>query len=191
MVHDISKRIVGHCGLIGDNVAVAVGIALGSSQPVTCFFGDGAAEEDYVLASLGYAGSHKLKILFVCEDNDLSVLTPTKDRRTWFLDDVARAFEIPAVDITDDPWLIEHEARELSKNLPALLNIRTCRDVWHVGTGSDGEPEWDRWSAVNEELKKLNLIPEAFKIKNKVSQEIEALWKERLQIQSETLPKRT
>ena len=29
-------------------------------------FGDGAAEEDYVLAAMGFAATHKLPVLFVC-----------------------------------------------------------------------------------------------------------------------------
>ena len=66
----------GHVGLIGDQVPVAAGFSLVKNDKITvCYFGDGAAEEDYVLATLGFASQKKLKILFICDDNNLSVLT--------------------------------------------------------------------------------------------------------------------
>lgn len=186
-IHDFEKKILGHNGLIGDQVGVAVGVALGAKgERVTCVFGDGAAEEDYVHASLGYAATQKLPILFVCEDNDLSVLTPTKDRRNWQLEDVSKAYGMPAVDITDDPWLIEHHVRKLSTQLPAVINIRTCRDVWHVGTGTDGPPEWNRHELIQKELARLGLTEEAAQIAKQTDKYTEELWKERLQILSES-----
>ena len=191
-IHDIHKKIIGHCGLIGDQVGVSVGIALAKPEDrVVCFFGDGAAEEDYVLAALSYAASRQLQILFVCDDNDLSVLTPTKDRRTWLLEDVARAFGMRAVDIADDPWLIAHHARLLSKQLPALINVRTCRDVWHVGTGTDGAPEWNRFALTQEALEKTGLGVQAKEISDQERDRVEALWQERLQKRSKTLPAST
>ncbi len=191
-IHDIEKKILGHNGLIGDQVGVAVGVALAKpDHRVTCIFGDGAAEEDYVLSSLGYAATKNLKILFVCEDNDLSVLTPTVDRRSWNVETVAHALGMPAVDITDDPWLIEHHVRNLSGTLPALINIRTCRDVWHVGTGTDGPPEWNRHELMHAELGRLRLSDQAQSIALETQIYIEGLWNERLQRQSEILRKNT
>ncbi len=190
--HDLTNKIIGHCGLIGDQVPVAVGVALGApDEKVLCIFGDGAAEEDYVLSALGYAATRKLKCLFVCDDNDLSVLTPTKDRRSWLMEDVAKAFGMPSVDITDDPWLIHYHAKRLSLELPALINVRTCRKNWHVGTGRDGEPEWDRFQLVEAELKRLGLWDGATKVNFETKQTVEKLWQERLQIQSENLPAST
>ena len=154
MIHDFKNKIIGHAGLIGDHVPVATGMAyIKKNDYFVCFFGDGAAEEDYVLAALGYAATRKLKILFVCDDNDLSVLTPIKDRRTWQITDVAKSFGIPSVDSSDDPWNIYHWASKYKKNLPALINVRTCRDTWHVGTGTDGKPEWDRFKITKDKLK--------------------------------------
>ena len=69
----------GHVGLIGDQVPVSAGFSLIKSDRVTiCYFGDGAAEEDYVLATFGFASKNKLKTLFICDDNDFSVLTKLK-----------------------------------------------------------------------------------------------------------------
>lgn len=156
MIHDFKKKIIGHCGLIGDQVPVAIGLGLVKKKhKIVCFFGDGAAEEDYVLAALSYATKNNSKILFVCDDNDLSVLTPIKDRRKWKLKDVAQSFGMNAVDITDDPWLIDHWTKKLKNSLPALINIRTCRDIWHVGSGKDNFLDWNRFEITKKKLKKI------------------------------------
>lgn len=148
---EIAKGIIGHNGLIGDHVPVAVGVAYADREtPVVCLFGDGAAEEDYVLGAVGFAVTHQLNVVFVCEDNDLSVLTPVNARRSWNLSDVTRGFGLTAIDIVDDPCQIYYYAKELPR--PCLLNIRTCRMCWHVGAGIDGPPEWDRYALVKADL---------------------------------------
>ncbi len=186
-IHDPDIRMIGHEGLIAEHVPIAVGAALADpGSTVVCFFGDGAVEEDYFFGALGFAATHKLKILFVCEDNDLSVLTPTTDRRSWQIQDVARSVGIRAVDITDDPWLVRHHAKELAGELPAFINCRTCRCYWHVGAGKDGPPEWDRFALVKQKLDELGLGGEAGKLETQMKEEIELLWKSRLQTLSAT-----
>ncbi|MBF0125144.1 MAG: hypothetical protein HQL60_07395, partial [Magnetococcales bacterium] len=104
--HDNGIDIYGHHGLIGENVPQGVGAALGNGRPTLCVFGDGAAEEDYVLSAFGFAATHKLPVLFVCIDNDLSILTEVAVRRSWDVAEVARSFGVPAVDTADDPWAV-------------------------------------------------------------------------------------
>ncbi|MEX2614774.1 MAG: thiamine pyrophosphate-dependent enzyme [Alphaproteobacteria bacterium] len=183
-IHDIANRIIGHVGLIGDQVPVAAGVALTNpGDQVICFFGDGAAEEDYVLAALGFAATRRLNILFVCEDNDLSVLTPTSVRRNWNIADVATSFGLESVEIADDPWLVSYWADRL-KGRPALMNVKTCREIWHVGTGNDGPPEWDRFQLTRETMAHIGLGRNARSIEDRATAEIEELWAKRLQIQS-------
>lgn len=180
---DFENRIIGHSGLIGDHVPIAVGVAMAKPQDrVVCFFGDGAAEEDYVLAALGTAASWGSQVLFVCEDNDLSVLTPTEVRRKWRLAEVAKSFGLDAVDITDDPWLVAHHAATLK--LPALINVRTCRELWHNGTGQDGPPEWDRFALTQARMAALGLAAEAAAIETETQTYVEELWRARLQTRS-------
>ncbi|MFA5083871.1 MAG: thiamine pyrophosphate-dependent enzyme [Candidatus Paceibacterota bacterium] len=181
MIQDPNIRMIGHHGLIGENVPLGVGFALGSNQNTVCFFGDAAAEEDYALGAMGFASTHKLPILFVCEDNGLSILTPTKVRRNWEIADVAKALKLPAIDITDDPWLIAYHAEELGKNLPALINCRTCRHFWHAGVGIDSSPEWDRLALVKKELKRLGIHFE--ETENQTKKYIDELWGKQLQKQ--------
>lgn len=146
-IFDKSKNIYGHVGLIGDQVPVAAGFSLVKKKTTVCFFGDGAAEEDYVLATLGFAAHKKLKILFVCDDNDLSVLTKTKDRRSWNLAKVAKSFGLTTADITDDPITIYKTSKKIKNKLPALINIKTCREFWHEGHNKDkkNKNDWNRF----------------------------------------------
>jgi len=184
-IQDREIKMIGHEGLIGEHIPIAVGTALGApNEKVVCFFGDGAVEEDYMYGGLGFAATHKLPVLFICEDNDLSVLTPTSERRSWKIDDIVRSMGIPSVDIADDPWLVRHHVQQFSGQLPALLNIRTCRGLWHVGTGNDGPSEWNRFALVKEKLNELGFSEQAKQIESETKQFIENLWTERSQIQS-------
>jgi pyruvate dehydrogenase E1 component alpha subunit len=174
--HADGISIYGHHGLIGENVPQAVGAALGNGRHTVCFFGDGAAEEDYVLAAMGFAASKKLPVLFVCIDNDLSILTPISERRSWDITQIAEAFGMPAVDCADDPWAVLHHTQELIKRLPAFINCRVCRGYWHAGIGMDGPPEWDRYEIVRQELIRQGMKQQTQNIELSVRNEMEQLW---------------
>lgn len=166
----------GHHGLIGENVPLGVGAALGSGKNTVCIFGDGAAEEDYVLAAMGFAATHKLPVLFVCIDNNLSILTPVEVRRSWSIVDVAASFGIHSMEVSDDPWAVLHHTREMTKTLPALINFNVCRGYWHVGTGVDGAPKWDRFQMVKDNLVQLGLESEMHEVENEICNSMEELW---------------
>ena len=74
-----------------------------------------------------------------------------------------------------------HHAKRLSASLPALINIHVCRELWHAGTGKDGEPEWNRFEMVKEELEKLGLGIEAEAIENVTKKCLDELWDVKLQ----------
>lgn len=175
-IQDRAIRMVGHSGLMGDQVPIAVGAALASRERVLTLFGDAAGEEDYIASAMGYAASKHLPLLFVCEDNNLSILTKVEVRRSWSLVDLARAFGMPAVDITDDPWLIADEVQALAARLPAFVNVRTCRHLWHAGVGSDGEPEWDRHALVLEEVARLGLAEKAATLEKEAQDLVKEAW---------------
>lgn len=180
-IHDPSIGMWGHSGLMGDQVPIGVGYALATRKQTLIVVGDASGEEDYALAAMGYAATKKLPVLFVCEDNDLSILTPVNVRRSWSLPTVARSFGMPGVDITDDPWLVGHWTRELRDSLPAYLNIRTCRALWHAGAGSDGPPEWDRLELIKEKLDTLGLSEERKRIEAEEQEKVSTLWRERIE----------
>jgi acetoin:2,6-dichlorophenolindophenol oxidoreductase subunit alpha len=180
-IHSPKIGMFGHSGLMGDQVPISVGAALGAGKPVLTVMGDASAEEDYIYGALGFAATKKLPVLFVCEDNDLSILTRTPVRRSWTLCGLAQGLGLPAVDITDDPWLIAHHVQELSQQLPALINIRTCRGLWHAGSGCDGPPEWDRFALIKDTMRILGLEKDTVAIESDTERTVQDLWAGRLQ----------
>tara|TARA_B100001248_G_scaffold262596_1_gene259869 strand:- start:5184 stop:6014 length:831 start_codon:yes stop_codon:yes gene_type:complete len=137
------KNIYGHDGLMGNQVPIGVGACFASKIPTIIFIGDSAAEEDYSLSSIGWASTKKLPILFIVEDNNLSILTEKKVRRNWEMHDVAKGMKVISYDIKDDPIEIYDHLKN-SFNEPILLNINTVRKFWHAGAGTDGE-NFDRY----------------------------------------------
>lgn len=132
------NNMYGHDGMMGSNAPIAVGHCYSSRKPTIVFLGDAAAEEDYALSSYGWASTHNLPILFVVEDNGLSILTKTEVRRNWRIADVANAMKLEAYDIDDDPEDILNVSDNFFKK-PMLINVATHRKYWHSGSGSDGE----------------------------------------------------
>jgi len=137
------KNIYGHDGLMGNQVPIGVGACFASKTPTIVFVGDSAAEEDYSLSSIGWASTKKLPILFIVEDNNLSILTEKKVRRNWEMHDVAKGMKVLSYDIKDDPMEIYDHLKN-SFNEPILLNINTVRKFWHAGAGKD-EENFDRY----------------------------------------------
>ena len=119
------KKIYGHDGLMGSQVPIAVGYCFATRKPTIVFVGDSAAEEDYSLSAIGWAVTKKLPILFVIEDNNLSILTKKKVRRSWEMSDVAIGFGMKhSYNISDDPLVIKKHMKNVFEE-PMLLNINT------------------------------------------------------------------
>ena len=108
--------------------------------------GDASAEEDYVLGALGWASTKKLPILFIVEDNNLSILTKKKVRRNWNMHDVARSFKMKGYNLSDSPKEIVKYQKYFFKE-PMLLNINTNRLFWHAGAGKDSDDIFDRYKS--------------------------------------------
>ena len=83
---------------------------------------------------------------------------------------------MPAIDVSDDPWTILSTASGLRNSLPALINIYSCRRNWHVGVGTDGPPEWDRFELVTKRLAELGLTEYAQMISEQEKSAMEQLW---------------
>lgn len=179
-IHDPKIHMWGHSGHMGDQAPISVGYALATGKTCLTVVGDASGEEDYAIAAMGFAATKKLPLLFVCEDNDRSILTPVSVRRSWSLATVAESFGLHGREITDDPWLIAHHVRELKGQLPAYLNIHTCRALWHAGAGCDGAPEWDRNELTRKTLDSLGLNGRRIAIEQETAAEVAALWKRHL-----------
>ena len=78
---DLAAGFLGAVPIVGSTISIGVGAALASvlqgvPQLTAIFFGDGATEAGVFHESLNFAAIHKLPVLFVCENNLYSVLTP-------------------------------------------------------------------------------------------------------------------
>jgi pyruvate dehydrogenase E1 component alpha subunit len=171
------KNIFGHDGLMGSQVPIAVGHCYETRHPTIVYMGDASAEEDYVLGALGWAGTKNLPILFVVEDNNLSILTEKRVRRTWNICDVANSFNVRGFDIQDSPTGIKEHLSDVFDG-PLLLNINTHRKFWHSGAGIDDENIFDRY-----EKEKRFFGAKGNQIDLKSKKEVEDAWDRQLEIQ--------
>jgi len=83
---DLEAGFMGATPVVGGTIPLAVGTAwacslLQTGQVTAVFFGDGCFEEGVMHESLNFAALHKLPIIFVCENNTLSVYTRCEDRQ--------------------------------------------------------------------------------------------------------------
>ena len=176
-IHSLNINMYGHDGHMGSQVPIAVGACFSSQKPTIVFVGDSAAEEDYVLGALGWASTKNLPILFVVEDNNLSILTEKKVRRNWNIHDVAKSFKIQAYEIDDDSDQIKNYQSLFFKR-PLLLNIKTNRIFWHAGAGQDPGEKFDRYI---DKMKKIGKY--AIDIDKKNNKKIKKLWVKQLEKQ--------
>ena len=162
---------------MGSQVPIAVGHCYKTRHPTIVYMGDASAEEDYVLGAMGWASTKKLPILFVVEDNNLSILTEKRIRRNWEMPDVAKAFNMTGIQIDDDPLAISAALTRVFEG-PMLVNISTHRKFWHSGAGIDDENIFDRY-----EEEKIWFGEEGKKIHEHYKKEVELKWKRQLEIQ--------
>jgi pyruvate dehydrogenase E1 component alpha subunit len=173
-IQSIEKNIFGHDGLMGSQVPIAVGHCYHTKKPTIVFMGDASAEEDYVGSAIGWASTKNLPILFVVEDNNLSILTEKKVRRNWSINELGLAYKVESYDIEDDPVEIFNHLTNLFKK-PLLLNVRTVRKYWHSGAGTDGD-FFDRYEFLKTNISEQSIIDDE---NNKVK--VEQLWQSRLE----------
>lgn len=173
---DPEIKFFGHSGLVADHVPQAVGYAFATRKPVVCFFGDSAVEEDVFMPALGFAATENLPVLFVCEDNGLSVVTRTEKRRSWSALKVARGYDIATFDAIDNPQIIYDVAHSfLHFQTPVFLEVSCCRKYRHVGIGVDNDMAWNRMRAVCDEAVKAN-YDETVRLESEAVNEMRRLW---------------
>jgi TPP-dependent pyruvate/acetoin dehydrogenase alpha subunit len=102
--------------IVGGVLPIATGIAAGikrsgDKNKVVCFLGEMTSETGIAHECIKYSTQHELPILFVVEDNEQSVCTPTRD--VWGM-----------------------EALTYEKNRPANVLYYRYRNKWpHAGSG--------------------------------------------------------
>jgi pyruvate/2-oxoglutarate/acetoin dehydrogenase E1 component len=155
--------------VVGTTIPLAVGAALanqyqGTADVVVSFFGDGAVEEGVFWESLNFACLKRLRVLFVCEDNDLAIHTPTHQRQGFRSIPKAVAGFQCHVHHCDGSDLMEviASARHLLRLMeeeqrPALLHCTYVRLLEHVGIREDFDVGYRR-RPTPEELERLDPV---------------------------------
>ena len=174
-IHCKKINMFGHDGHMGTQVPIGTGACFESKKPTIVFMGDASAEEDYVLGALGWASTKKLPILFIVEDNNLSILTEKKVRRNWHMHEVAKSFKMKGFEISDNPLDILKYKNFFFKE-PMLLNISTNRLFWHSGAGIDSDKIFDRYNFL---MKKIG--DEAFDHNKKINFWMKKKWEKILE----------
>ncbi len=133
----------GENSIVGAGVAIALGAALsakmaGKKSVVVTAFGEGAMNQGAVHESMNFAAYMNLPLLFVCENNTYSELTPTAEMvRMNDLYRRAEGYGIPGVRVDgNDPEAVRRvmsgfvEAARAGQG-PALIEAMTQRLVGH------------------------------------------------------------
>lgn len=143
----------GENSIVGAGAPIAVGAALaakydGSGRVAVTVFGDGAMNQGAVTEAMNFAAAFGLGVIFICENNRYSELTPINDMvANPNLSQRATALGIPAVRIDGNDLQQVRTAVRLSVASaaagrgPSFIEAHTQRIVGHyIGDGEQYRP---------------------------------------------------
>ena len=161
---DLSVNFMTSIPIIGSSVPLAVGNALSEklkkkNNVSVCFFGDAAIEEGVLHECMNFASLKKLKVLFVCENNQFSIFTHLNQRqpKNRSIEKIALAHNIAykTVDCFDVKKVIDATSKSLkyiqNNSSPYFLVLNTYRWKEHCGPSNDDhlnyrdKVETERW----------------------------------------------
>ena len=145
---DVRHNYLGAYAIVGQQVALATGlglalrraVTLGQRPPslVTCFFGDGAANQGTTLEGLNLSSVFSLPCLFVCENNQYAVSAPAREMvGGGSVAARAQGFGIEAAEVNGMDVLEVRRAAQaarqqiLDSERPYLLELKTYRYRGH------------------------------------------------------------
>jgi TPP-dependent pyruvate/acetoin dehydrogenase alpha subunit len=146
---DPATGFFGAHAVVGGNINIAAGVALsmqmsGKQSIVAVLFGDGAFGAGALHEVLNIAVTWKLPLLFVCNNNQLSVSTPRSSALApKNLSDIGRTFGIPSKTVDGmDVDLVAGAAREAADWVrngrgPAFLEFISYRFSSHSTTARE------------------------------------------------------
>lgn len=162
-----SHGFMGENSIVGAGAPIACGAALagrydGSGRIAVTAFGDGAMNQGALLESLNFAAALKLPVIFVCENNHWSELTPLADMvADPVLSNRAAAFGIRSERHDGNDPLAVHAAAQAAVdysrdgNGPVFLEMMTERIAGHY----IGDPETYRTEEDHKRLAAQDPIP--------------------------------
>lgn len=134
---------LGENSIVGAGAPIATGAALaarhdGSGRVAVCVFGDGAMNQGSVHEAMNFAAAFDLPVIFVCENNGYSELTPIADMvRSNRLYERAAAYGMPGRRVDGNDPSAVHDAVALAVAVaregrgPSLVEAMTERLVGH------------------------------------------------------------
>ena len=148
------KGLISNSGIVAATISLAVGSGLaakytGTDQLTVCMFGDGAVDEGEFWESLNFACLHRLKVLFVCEDNDLAIYTDSSQRRGYeaIVNPVSgyncHVLEGDGTDVLETIYVVKQALDKMDQDpKPAFVCLSWERIIDHVGILMDAEVGW-------------------------------------------------
>jgi len=142
-IADVNAGNLGATGIVAGNIPVATGAGIAckmnNRQQVTlCFFGDGASNNGTFHESLNMAGTWKLPVVYVCENNLYGMSVSVE--RACAVEDIAvrgASYDMPGVTIDGQDVLTvkraveEAVARARDGKGPTLVECKTYRYRGH------------------------------------------------------------
>lgn len=125
--------------IVGGLISAAVGAALAeklkrSNAIVVSCIGDGATEQGVFWEALNFASLHALPILFVCENNGLSVHAPARMRQCAPILGRVQAFRLRCFRGEDG---LRSALKTRGVGLPAFVDVPCERECAHVSAMED------------------------------------------------------
>jgi len=147
---DLAVNFMTSIPIIGSSIPLAVGNALSEKikrrhNVSVCFFGDSAIEEGVLHECMNFASLKKLKVLFVCENNQYSIFTHLNQRqpnnRAIEKISLAHNIDYKTVDCFDVKKVKDEALNALNKihnnHSPYFLVLNTYRWKEHCGPAND------------------------------------------------------
>jgi TPP-dependent pyruvate/acetoin dehydrogenase alpha subunit len=135
--------------ILAGAISIAVGAALSlklkkSKNIVACGFGESATDQGVFWESLNYSSLSNLPLLFLCENNNLSVFTPQNQRQSGeSISTKSKFFGVKSSQVFgNDPVKVYDTIKNAIKYIkkykkPYLVEALTFRTISHVGPLSD------------------------------------------------------
>jgi len=136
---DFKVGSLGESGIVGSSIPIATGAALSSkvlglNKVSLAFFGDGAANQGCLYEAMNLSSVWGLPIVFLCENNQYALSTPSRTVTAGVVAERAHGFEMPGVRVEDgQDVLAVYDAvraavdRARAGNGPSLVEVVTYR----------------------------------------------------------------
>ena len=117
--------------IVGGSIGIACGVAFalrGSGNICVCVFGDAATEQGVFWESVNFASLKQLPILFICENNELSINVPRSERQPSKEGQMAAIWWRVTVWGIRNALTIEDGFKSVRMDTPAFIEISTKRE---------------------------------------------------------------